>query len=378
MGEAQTTEPALDTIGEAPNINSPKCIAPTGAQRTRFREIPKYAEGLYDLNHGLYAWLVPNGSWGESNAGLIVGDGASLLVDTLWDLNYTRAMLDAMRPLTEAAPISTVVNSHADGDHCWGNQLVAGADIITSQASFDEMGRIQPKSMILLGRVGKVLSAARLLGADKVGHWFQNMVAPYDFQAVTFTPPTRTFTGELTLNIGGREVQLIGVGPAHTRGDLMVYVPDAKTLFSADILFIGSTPVMWAGPVENWIAALDWILDLDVDVIVPGHGPLADKSGVSQVKDYWEYVTAQVGQRYAAGMSAKEAAFDILLSDDYARQPFADWNSPERMMTNAFTLYRHQQGRTDHPQVPELMNILRHQALLAHQLPDAQPAVMRK
>ena len=139
MAEPQTTEATLDTTREALAINSRRCIAPTGVQRTRFGEIPKYAEGLYDLNHGLYAWLVPNGSWGESNAGLIVGDGQALLVDTLWDLNYTRTMLDAMHPVTEAAPISTVVNSHADGDHCWGNQLMAGADIITSQASFDEL-----------------------------------------------------------------------------------------------------------------------------------------------------------------------------------------------------------------------------------------------
>ena len=98
----------------------------TGAERTRYGEIPKYAEGLYDLGHELYAWLVPNGSWGESNAGLIVGAGQSLLVDTLWDVKYTRSMLDAMQPLLESDPLTYVVNTHADGDHFWGNQLVAG------------------------------------------------------------------------------------------------------------------------------------------------------------------------------------------------------------------------------------------------------------
>lgn len=353
-------------------------VAGSGAQRTRFGEIPKYVEGLYDLNNQLYAWMVPNGSWGESNAGLIIGEGEALLVDTLWDVKYTRAMIDAMRSLTDVAPVKYIVNTHADGDHWWGNQLVPQAEIVTSQDSYDELLSVKPKSMLLFGRVGKLLSAVGLFGADKVGHWFHGMVAPYDFQEVTTVLPTRTFEGELTLDVGGRQVQLIQVGPAHTRGDLLVYVPDAKTLYSGDILFIGSTPVMWAGPVENWLAALDHILDKNIDVIVPGHGPITDKRGVQQVKAYWEYVNTQVQQRYNAGLSAGDAAYDIVLGDDFAQQPFALWNSPERMMTNVHTLYRHLQGRTDHPKVPELINTLRKQALLAHQLPNAEPAVMRK
>jgi glyoxylase-like metal-dependent hydrolase (beta-lactamase superfamily II) len=157
-----------------------------------------------------------------------------------------------------------------------------------------------------------------------------------------------------------------------------VYVPDAKTLYSGDILFVGSTPVMWAGPLENWLAALDRILEMDVEVIVPGHGPLTDKRGVQQVKTYWEYIYREVQPRYAAGLSAENAAYDIALSDDFTGQPFALWNSPERLMTNVHALYRHLQGRTDHPKVPELINIMRKQALLAHRLPDAEPSVMRK
>ena len=353
-------------------------VAGSGAKRTRFGEIPKYPEGLYDLTAQLYAWMVPNGSWGESNAGLIIGEGESLLVDTQWDVKYTCAMLDAMRSLLDTAPVKYIVNSHADGDHCWGNQLVPQAEIVTSRASYDELLSIKPRSMILLGQVGKLLSTVRVFGASKVGHWFQNMVAPYDFHEVASPLPTRTFEGELTLHVGGREVQLIQVGPAHTQGDLLAYVPDAKTLYSGDILFLGSTPVMWAGPVDNWLAALDRILEMDIDAIVPGHGPVTDKRGVQEVKAYLEYVSTQVQQRYDAELSARDAAYDIALDDDFAQQPFARWNSPERIMTNVHTLYRHVQGRTDHPKVPELINIMREQALLAHQLPEAEPSVMRK
>jgi cyclase len=345
---------------------------------TRYQEEPAYRAGLYDLEDDVFAWMVPNGSWGEANAGLVVGDGESLLIDTLWDVKCTSEMLEAMTPFTSNAPIRTVVNTHADGDHFWGNQLVSDADIITSQASYKEMLGVQPKSLILLGRVGQALRLLPFGDNAKVGHWFQAMVAPYDFGEVIHTPAKRTFEGQMSLSVGGRQVDLIEVGPAHTLGDLMAYVPETRVLFSGDILFIRSTPVMWAGPVENWLTALDRILAMDVRTIVPGHGPLTDKDGVSAVRHYWTYVVEKMGQCFQQGMSEVEAARDVVLSDEYAQQPFADWNSPERIMTNTHTLYRQWNGRSDHPKVPELLKIMRRQALLAHQLPDAQPQVMRR
>ncbi len=354
------------------------CIVPTQATRTRFGEIPKYAEGLYDLGKGVYAWMVPNGSWGESNAGLIVGERESLLVDTLWDVKDTRTMLGAMRPFIERAPLRYVVNTHADGDHFWGNELVASVETITSEASLEEMQALNSRSMALMETLGKVLSAARIGGADRAGHWLRQFVAPYDFRAVTATPARRAFKGNLNLVVGGRTVELIQVGPAHSQGDLMVYVPDAKILFAGDILFMGSTPVMWAGPVENWFAALDRILAMDTDAIVPGHGPITDKDGVYQVKAYWEFVVAQVRTRYDKGMSAKTAAYDIARSQDFLSQPFAQWNSPERLIVSAHTLYRNWRGNFNHRTPMELLDMMIKQAMLADELPDAPPAIMRK
>ena len=191
-------------------------------------------------------------------------------------------------------------------------------------------------------------------------------------------PARLTFSGELTLQVGGREVQLLEIGPMHTHGDLMVYVPDAKTLFASDALFIGSTPVIWAGPVENWLKALDKILDMEVLTIIPGHGPITDKEGVQQVKAYWLYLHEEVSKRHKKGMSAPDAAYQIVLSQEFTQQPFANWNSPERIMVSTHTLYRHLDGRTDSPKIPELLNIMRKQALLAHELPKAQPSMMRK
>src|SRR3954463_8605963 len=94
--------------------------------------------GLVEVADDCHAYLQPDGSWGWSNAGLIVGDGSSMLVDTLFDLVHTREMLEEMARVTDR--IGTVVNTHANGDHCWGNELLPDARVITSKECAAEMG----------------------------------------------------------------------------------------------------------------------------------------------------------------------------------------------------------------------------------------------
>ncbi|MEM7621025.1 MAG: MBL fold metallo-hydrolase [Pseudomonadota bacterium] len=359
------------------------CILPTERPKTRYGESPFYEEGLYDLGNQIYAWLVPNGSWGEANAGLIVGQQRSLLVDTLWDLKYTSEMLDAMQNLTIMAPIEIVVNTHADGDHFWGNQLLHQARRITSAAALKEMSHHHPRQMRLFHSLGRIFSLLPFRNARNVGHWFRQMGAPYDFTDIIFTPAKESFKKRMSVVLDNRRIELMDVGPAHTLGDVMVYIPDSKVLFASDILFINSTPVMWAGPVANWIRVLDQILAMDVETIVPGHGPITQKNGVQLVKDYWIYVSREAHRRFAVGMGPKKVAFDIALSQDFSRQVFAEWDSPERLMTNCYVLYRHYKrgakSRALKPLKPlQIVNIMRHQAALAHSLKEARPQVMRR
>lgn len=103
-----------------------------------------YTLGLHEVGNGCFAYLQPDGGWGYSNAGLVVGEGESLLVDTLFDLKLTQQMLDSMVAATSASPINTVVNTHANGDHCYGNQLVRDATIIASSATAREMSEVPP------------------------------------------------------------------------------------------------------------------------------------------------------------------------------------------------------------------------------------------
>ncbi len=352
-------------------------IFTTGATLTRFNEVPYYDEGLYEVAKDTYAWMVPNGSWGEANSGLIVGNGESLLVDTLWDLRCTKQMIEAIKPITDDSPVNTVVNTHSDGDHFWGNQLFPNIDIIATQACKDLMHHTQPKSLSDPGRLGSIMSKIPIVRCKHAGNWFKGMVKPYDYSDVIITPANRTFTKELTVNVGGREVILMEMGPAHTSGDAIVYVPDAKVVYSGDLLFVNGTPPLWAGPVENWIKALVHLLSMDVETFVPGHGPLTDKAGVERVKDYWEFIFSEVKFRHQAGMQAGEIAREIIFSEKFARYGFMEWDSPERLYLSAHTLCKHLDGNNEkHYSKSQIIGILGKQGKLAHELPMCRPKCM--
>ena len=299
--------------------------------------------GLHPLAHGAYAWLAPQGSWGWSNAGLIVDGEESLLIDTLFDLDLTGEMLRKMRNAEPSAKnIGTLVNTHANGDHCHGNELVTGAEIIASTASAQEMSELPPETM------AAIMKSAADMGP--LGEYFLHCFGQFHFDGIHSTPPTRTFDGELNLRVGDKPVHLIEVGPAHTRGDVLVHSSSDKVVFTGDILFIESTPVMWQGPVANWIRACHLIEEMNPDLIVPGHGPITDKHGVAKVRHYLQYVHDQARMRYDAGMDAFEAARDIELSE------YSAWSDPERIAVNVDSLYREFSGEQASTDMLELVS----------------------
>jgi len=178
--------------------------------------------------------------------------------------------------------------------------------------------------------------------------WHELYDGRFDFEGIVYTPPTEVFDRECILHIGAKEVRLTHVGPAHTRGDVLAYVPGDRTAFTGDILFIGGHPAVWAGPVSNWIKACDMILGWDVETIVPGHGPITDKQGVLALKGYFEYVTAAARKRFDAGMSADEAARDISLD------AYRGWIDDERIVVNVHALYREFAGGGAEPNAMEM------------------------
>jgi glyoxylase-like metal-dependent hydrolase (beta-lactamase superfamily II) len=296
----------------------------------------RYARGLQEVGDGLYAYLQPDGGWGWSNAGLVVDGEHSLLVDTLFDLRLTEDMLRAMRRAAPAAArIDTLVNTHANGDHCYGNQLVGDAVIVASERTAAEMTELPPAAMAAL------VEQAPQMG--ELGEFFLRCFGAFDFHGIELALPQRTFDGELAMRVGDRELRLIEVGPAHTRGDTLVHVPAAGVLFSGDILFAGAHPIAWAGPVSSWIAACERILALDPQVIVPGHGPPSEIDAVRELQAYFEYLYEQARAAHADGKTPLQAARTIALDR------WAEWGEPERLVVNVANIYSELNGDPEPP-----------------------------
>lgn len=302
-----------------------------------------YAKGLHALGHGIYAYLTPDGSWGLSNAGLVTDKGKSLLVDTLFDVKLTRQMHNEMAAADEAAEsVDTLVITHGNGDHFYGSELFADANIIASKACAEEMEASPPETL------DRFLEMAPSLG--QAGEFAVKMFGRFDFKGLSPRRATQTFEGRLDINVGDKEVRLIEVGPAHTRGDIVVYVPCDRTVFAGDMLFIGGTPILWVGPIHNWIEACNLMLSWEVDYFVPGHGPVTDKKGVLDVRGYLEFIHDQTLMRFEAGMPETEAVADIDLG------PYKRWGDWERIAVNVNTLYRQFSGDDSPPDVISLFS----------------------
>jgi glyoxylase-like metal-dependent hydrolase (beta-lactamase superfamily II) len=308
-----------------------------------------YERGLHELGDGLFAYLQPDGSWGWSNAGLVSAEGTSLLVDTLFDLELTREMLDAMRHVTERSPIDAAMNTHGNGDHCFGNELLPpSAEIYATTGAAAELESAPPQLVNMLKQTDEL--------GPELAAYIRRIFGPFTFDGIELRLPSTTFDGRLDLTVGDRAVQFIEVGPAHTDGDAIVHVPDAGVVFTGDILFIGGTPIVWAGPFSNWLAACDRILDLGATTLVPGHGPVTDASGVHDIKRYLTHVHDEARKRFDAGMDAAQAADDIDLTD------FADWGDAERIAVNVETAYREFDPSRPEAARPELFVRMAHWA----------------
>jgi cyclase len=246
-----------------------------------------------------------------------------------------------MRPVTDLHPIGAAMNTHGNGDHCFGNALLPdGAQIYATSGAAAEL-RAAPPELV------NALKNTDQLGPE-FSAYIRRIFGPFRFEDVELRPPTATFDGALVLRVGDRPVHLIEVGPAHTDGDAIVHVPDAGVIFTGDILFVEGTPIVWAGPFSNWLAACDRILALGAHTLVPGHGPVTDAAGVHEVKRYLTYVHDEARARFEAGMDAEQAADDIDLAD------FAGWGDAERIAVNVEAVYRELDPSRAAPARPEL------------------------
>jgi glyoxylase-like metal-dependent hydrolase (beta-lactamase superfamily II) len=196
------------------------------------------------------------------------------------------------------------------------------------------------KALVALGPLRNPLGALlRSIRLNKAAHLFE--AAPYvvkafesfNFRGVELSAPNETFADRLSVSLGERPIELFKVGPAHTLGDVIVHVPDARVVFAGDVLFVGHHPLVWAGTISDAISACKAITALDVDVVVPGHGPITDRSGVEAQIEYLQSLLDEVRAMIGDGVPESEAALRLM------RRGFGSRACPERLAVNVHSAY---------------------------------------
>jgi len=284
---------------------------------------------LQEIARDVYVCLQEDRGLGCSNSGLLNRDGG-LVVDTFWDLPHTRELM-AQYARVWQAPARRVVNTHHNGDHCWGNQLFAGAEIIGHRLCAEMMKK--ESAAVLQALRGAADNPDPAIAA------FATALQAFDFDGVVLTPPTTLIDDRLSLDLGGIRAELIYVGPAHTAGDVIVHLPAERIVFTGDVLFRLCTPIGWEGTTERWCGALDEIVALDPAVVVPGHGPLCGVEGPREMKAYLEYIRDESKHFFDQGVSVLDASKRI------DPGPYAGWTEPERIVFNVARAYREFQGQ---------------------------------
>jgi len=265
-----------------------------------------------------------------SNAMVLVGEFDTLVVDSHVTPAAARALIDSLAVITDK-PIRYLVNSHYHFDHAHGNQAFPeGIEIVghefTRKKLNGELGNVLEESTFMsfsdpvpstVANLQRQAAAesdparkAELVERHRVQRDYMNAIGE-----VQPTPPNITLETKLTLfqvvADGSREIQLHHFGRAHTGGDVVIYLPQDKLVFTGDMMLPGLA-YMGDGHVDEWPATLDGLLTLDFDTWLPGHGPvMRSKEPVTNFQAYLRDLWTKATQMHSRGVSAEQAAQQI-------------------------------------------------------------------
>ncbi|MFE3054125.1 MBL fold metallo-hydrolase [Nocardia sp. NPDC059239] len=271
---------------------------------------------LTELRRGVYAWIQPDGSWWINNAGAIAGGNGVVLVDTCATAERTHAFLNAVDTATSGTPVRAAINTHVHGDHTHGNALLPDtARIIGHRETRDGIA-----SDTVLTAPPPVWNPMPHWGIDR--HRLPDVIAD----------------GPLSLFAGDREIIVQHPGyHAHTSGDLITWLPHERILFAGDLLFNEVTPLAFMGSMEGARRVLTWIAEFEPAVVVPGHGPIIERTELSGVLDahdrYYRFVLDTAREGRAKGWTPLESARNCDLG------AFGHWGDPERIVLNLHRAY---------------------------------------
>jgi len=275
----------------------------------------------------------------ESNAVIIEGDRDLLVVDSETSPAAAWALLRELRAVTPK-PVRTLVITHFHYDHAHGTQsFPAGVEIIGTE--FTRRMLAEGKSMSHATAAGnRTFSNAQVSNLTKALDTATTPASRRDIEArravwqrylesiatLTPVPPTMTVASRITLSRGGRDIVILHPGPAHTAGDLVVWLPKERILVTGDLLQ-PNLPYMGDGFFPQWADAIDSLRALGPTMVLPGHGDaITDLAVVERQRDYLRDIYAQTATLKKEGHPAEEVAKRLDLSRYDAYYPrFPGW-----------------------------------------------------
>jgi cyclase len=281
------------------------------------------AQELFDIQpmaEGVYAAVAKPQFFVNCNAGIVVLEDGVLVVDTHSKPSAARALIEQIKTLTDN-PVKYVVDTHFHWDHYQGNQAYpnawpGGVEIISSEATRESIqlrGIPRVKHEILWvpreierlkARLAKATDATRKAEIGSNIQQAEEYLA--ELKSMQMTLPTLTFDRSLILHRPSRTVQILWLGKGHTDGDVVVYLPKEKVIFTGDLVQ-GFTPFMGDSYPYDWIRTLQKIEKLDFDCLLGGHGEvMRGKEHVRLLEDYFRDLMAQTAEAYAQGASREE------------------------------------------------------------------------
>jgi glyoxylase-like metal-dependent hydrolase (beta-lactamase superfamily II) len=278
------------------------------------------------LADGIYAFIPPEdaGAFVSGNSVVIIGGDGALVVDSGHVPSVTKRMIADVKRLTNQ-PVRFLINTHWHPDHVTGNSLYReqwpGIAIVSTPGTqfqltrpdslyddLTEMNKYMPMLEQALAS-GKGQSGKPLSDGDRAYYTEVLMEAKFmypELKQTSHAPPTVTFEREMTVDLGGRKVEIRYLGRGNTAGDAVIYVPDSKVLMTGDLV-VAPTPFAIGSFIGEWVVTMKALQAIDATTIVPGHGPVEhDKQYMELVTQALEALSQQAHTAINQGMSQEQ------------------------------------------------------------------------
>jgi glyoxylase-like metal-dependent hydrolase (beta-lactamase superfamily II) len=260
---------------------------------------------IVELTNGVYARLHE----GLTNAGILIGDDSVLIIDSLRVPSFARDLIQDVRHLTDK-PIKFVVDTHSHWDHSWGNEEFPDSTIIGHANCRTEMLDLEARARWM----------DRVVSANE--SWSE------EAKTVNVTPPSITFDTQMSLHFGGRQLNLIYLGRAHTSGDIFIHLPDDNLVFTGDVAQDGGVPFMLDGYLKDWVETDNRLVDLPVERFVSGHGPVGQHAALLEARDFIYSLVGGAEHAIADGQDETTTAKSVTES---MSERFGGWRGFDRV-----------------------------------------------